>query len=349
MNAPGYVKVLQKDVAPSVDASCSPQIPIQLKRFGIILTDKRAKKITLMRINANFLTNKYTFLRASFLALQLARSVSEHGVVRPQDVDRTTFPPNATLFNQTEILTRRRFLRSILGRLIPVATSVSPVKKKCGPARYADSEDPTSIEINTEGNMIKARTFPQLPDQQITTFLMSISQTRNFYDNLAEVMCKDESYVEPKDRRCWNGERIGEYTKTVVDATLDTQKYNPEVIPNTNLQIVDPKVADLADKLRHVHQMVITSLGGVNLLKAESYIQQGDDPEQGSGSGGGPTIEDEDDDHIDASGSGSGNTDEPSASPPQRSATTPKPTGSSAVTYPSFIVLIASFLIKFAV
>lgn len=86
----------------------------------------------------------------------------------------------------------------------------SQVKRNCGPARYAESEDPTSIEINTEGNMIKARTFPQLPDQQISTFLMSIAQTRNFYDNLAEVICKDESYVEPKDKRCWNGDRIGE-------------------------------------------------------------------------------------------------------------------------------------------
>lgn len=55
--------------------------------------------------------------------------------------------------------------------------------------------------------------------------------------------------------------------------------------------------------------MVIVSLGGVNLPKAESYIQQGDDPEQGSGSGGGPNIEDDDDDRNDASGSGFGNTD----------------------------------------
>lgn len=90
------------------------------------------------------------------------------------------------------------------------------VKRNCGAARYAEAEDPTSIEINTEGNMIKQRNFPQLPDHQINIFLASIAQTKNFYDNLAEVMCKDESYAEPKDRRCWNGERIGEWVQSIL-------------------------------------------------------------------------------------------------------------------------------------
>jgi hypothetical protein len=45
------------------------------------------------------------------------------------------------------------------------------------------------------------------------------------------------------------------YTKTVVDVGLDMQKYNPEVKPMTNLQNVDPRVADLVDKLRHVHHV----------------------------------------------------------------------------------------------
>lgn len=46
------------------------------------------------------------------------------------------------------------------------------------------------------------------------------------------------------------------YTKTVVAAGPDMQKYNPEVkLTSTNLQNVDPRVANLADKLRHVHQV----------------------------------------------------------------------------------------------
>lgn len=42
----------------------------------------------------------------------------------------------------------------------------------------------------------------------------------------------------------------------MVAAGPDMQKYNPEVkLTSTNLQNVDPRVANLADKLRHVHQV----------------------------------------------------------------------------------------------
>lgn len=45
------------------------------------------------------------------------------------------------------------------------------------------------------------------------------------------------------------------YTKTVVDASQDMQKYNPEVKPNPNPQNGDKRIADLADKLRHIHNV----------------------------------------------------------------------------------------------
>lgn len=45
------------------------------------------------------------------------------------------------------------------------------------------------------------------------------------------------------------------YTKTVVVLGRDMQKYNPEVKPMTNLENIDPRVADLVDKLRHVHHV----------------------------------------------------------------------------------------------
>lgn len=48
---------------------------------------------------------------------------------------------------------------------------------------------------------------------------------------------------------------ICRYTKTVVAAGPDMQKYNPEVKLTPNLQYVDPRIANLADKLRHVHQV----------------------------------------------------------------------------------------------
>lgn len=41
----------------------------------------------------------------------------------------------------------------------------------------------------------------------------------------------------------------------VVDVGLDMQRYNPEVKPMTNSLGVDPRIAELADKLRHVHHV----------------------------------------------------------------------------------------------
>lgn len=37
------------------------------------------------------------------------------------------------------------------------------------------------------------------------------------------------------------------------------QKYNPEVMLSSNLQSVDPRIANLADKLQHIHQVQITN------------------------------------------------------------------------------------------
>jgi hypothetical protein len=91
------------------------------------------------------------------------------------------------------------------------------------------------------------------------------------------------------------------YTKTVVDVGLDMQKYNPEVKPMTNLQNVDPRVADLVDKLRHVHHMAMSSLGSSG---AEvDYMQR--DGVEGSGSGNGADFEDNDEEYN-TRGSGSG-------------------------------------------
>lgn len=80
------------------------------------------------------------------------------------------------------------------------------------------------------------------------------------------------------------------------------QKYNPEVKPSTNIQNVDSRVANLADKLRHVHQMVMSSLGSVNLPESDNFMQG--DGADGSGSGSGPDFSDDDD--VDVRGSGSG-------------------------------------------
>ncbi|XP_022901020.2 division abnormally delayed protein isoform X1 [Onthophagus taurus] len=188
------------------------------------------------------------------------------------------------------------------------------VKRNCGPLKFAEKEYPLlsdgSAEVGENGGggtgggkqrMSSSRNFSQLPVAQINNFLTSIAQSKNFYDNLAENLCK-EDFAETRDKKCWNGERIGEYTKTVVDANLGMEKYNPEVKPR--MDITDPRIAALADKLRHVHQTVISSLGGVNLPEADNYVQQqGDDPDGGSGSGYGG-IDEENETVYSGSGDG---------------------------------------------
>ncbi|XP_074041639.1 division abnormally delayed protein isoform X2 [Leptinotarsa decemlineata] len=185
------------------------------------------------------------------------------------------------------------------------------VKKTCGAAEFSQKEDPLIAETSTptlisssgKPRSTNPRNFSPLPENELSHFLSAIGKTKGFYANLANTLCQDESFAERKDKQCWNGERIAEYTKTVVDVGLDMQKYNPEVKPNTNIQSVDPKVANLVDKLQRVHHMAISSLGS-NYSDAD--YMQGDGAE-GSGSGSGPDIEedDQDDDHI-GSGSGSG-------------------------------------------
>jgi hypothetical protein len=43
------------------------------------------------------------------------------------------------------------------------------------------------------------------------------------------------------------------YTKTVVAATVNAQKYNPELI--WTQRSPDPRIAQLSDKLRHIRQV----------------------------------------------------------------------------------------------
>lgn len=187
-------------------------------------------------------------------------------------------------------------------------------KKFCGLPNYSSKEDPLGVETSTpptgaggaktKFTPTRAPAFLPPPEQHFVYFLTSISKTKGFYGGLADSICRDESFAEPNDRRCWNGERIAEYTKTVVDASIDMQKYNPEVKPNVNLQNGDKRIADLADKLRHIHTVVMNVLGSTYSNEFDSM--QRDSGADGSGSGNGPDIEDEDDEYTRGSGSGDG-------------------------------------------
>ncbi|CAG9859545.1 unnamed protein product [Phyllotreta striolata] len=184
------------------------------------------------------------------------------------------------------------------------------VKKICGTPEFSRKENPllidssTPLSIPAKPRSTKPRIFSPLPENELSQFLAAIGKTRGFYANLANTLCQDESFAERKDQQCWNGERVAEYTKTVVDVGFDMQKYNPEVKPSTNIQSIDPRVANLVDKLRRVHHMAVSSLGpNYSSAVDADYMQR--DGTEGSGSGSGPDIE-EDEDMPRGSGSGDG-------------------------------------------
>ncbi|KAK9869571.1 hypothetical protein WA026_003323 [Henosepilachna vigintioctopunctata] len=185
-------------------------------------------------------------------------------------------------------------------------------KKFCGLPKFSDKEDPLATETSTLANThsggpklrfspTRASAFLPPPETQLLQFLTSISKTKGFYGNLADTLCQDDSFAVPNDRRCWNGERVAEYTKTVVDSSLDMQKYNPEVKLNPNPS-GDKRIADLADKLRHIHSVVLSALGSTSSNEFDSM--QRDSGIDGSGSGNGPSDQEEEEYNR---GSGSGN------------------------------------------
>ncbi|XP_063972566.1 division abnormally delayed protein [Diachasmimorpha longicaudata] len=144
---------------------------------------------------------------------------------------------------------------------------------------------------------------------QLGNFLASVVRSRTFYGTLDDAIC--EEYPE---RHCWNGQRIGEYTKTVVDSSLTAQKYNPEFAMALNAgtpNYGNSNTSALIDQLRHINQMVQLQLASA----PDSGALLSDEAQDGSGSGANPNwnrgivvnSDDEDvDDDNEASGSGMG-------------------------------------------
>ncbi|XP_011141588.1 division abnormally delayed protein isoform X2 [Harpegnathos saltator] len=151
---------------------------------------------------------------------------------------------------------------------------------------------------------------------QLGNFLASIVRSRIFYGTLADSICED--YPE---KHCWNGERVGEYSKTVVDSSQTAQRYNPEftitTMSSTPASYGNTNISALIDQLRHINQMVQSQLA--SSPDAGAFL--GDEALDGSGSGdtpywrphanGGMDDDEDGDDHDDddeASGSGMGPT-----------------------------------------
>ncbi|XP_057327797.1 division abnormally delayed protein [Microplitis mediator] len=186
----------------------------------------------------------------------------------------------------------------------------------------SSSSSPPSLEerlaaVVHPGNTQAHRPVPTQLHVQLGNFLASVVRSRTFYGTLADNICE-----EYPDRHCWNGERVGEYTKTVVDSSLTAQRYNPEftVISGSTTGLVstygNSNTSVLIDQLRHINQVVQSQLASA----PDSGVLLADEALDGSGSGARPEwktkiddggMGDEDDsenDDEEASGSGMGPT-----------------------------------------
>ncbi|KAK2580718.1 hypothetical protein KPH14_011346 [Odynerus spinipes] len=157
------------------------------------------------------------------------------------------------------------------------------------------------------------RTLPTKLHTQLGNFLASVARSRTFYGTLADTICE-----EHPDKHCWNGERVGEYSKTVVDSSLSAQRYNPEFTVTTASSTAsygNTNTSVLIDQLRHINQIVQSQLAsapdGGTLLADEAHdgSGSGDRPGWRNKGNGGDMEDDEDqtdDDRDDEEISGSG-------------------------------------------
>ncbi|XP_075235651.1 division abnormally delayed protein [Lycorma delicatula] len=194
------------------------------------------------------------------------------------------------------------------------------VKKVCGPSKLVpettSQQTATQLLPSTGTSVIVpgvtvsslAQGHSRSSDEHsplLGVFLRALesTQAKGFFANLAEALCSDESFAETRDTaECWNGQRVGEYTKTLVRPGVDAQKYNPELVWMESDP--DPTIRSLSDKLRHIRQVVMGQLSQTQNLVSESYMR---DEEEGSGSGQQPVDDDEDDQYEwPHQGSGSG-------------------------------------------
>ncbi|XP_076762850.1 division abnormally delayed protein [Xylocopa sonorina] len=168
------------------------------------------------------------------------------------------------------------------------------VRKVCGRAELQPSigEAVTDAAAKTTSNGPEVhaaatsgthRTLPTQLHVQLGNFLASVVRSRTFYGTLADTICE-----EYPDKRCWNGERVGEYTKTVVDSSLTAQKYNPEfaitTASSTTASYGNTNTNVLIDQLRHINQILQTQLAST----PDSGILLADEARDGSGSGDRP-------------------------------------------------------------
>ncbi|XP_049800176.1 glypican-5-like [Schistocerca nitens] len=222
-----------------------------------------------------------------------------------------------------------RITEAIMIAMVPAPNLEEKVKRSCGPHKWDESSPDSSQgeEEEVEAGEAAGGGGPRqlasgqsevlgvtLTQGHITTgsgqdtlssklqhFLTSLTRSRGFYANLAESLCSDESFAETRDTAdCWNGQRVGEYTKTVVASSVTAQKYNPEL--TWTPYNPDARIAELSDKLRHIKQVVVSQLTETPPALSFTHYEEG----SGSGQepGGGWDAEQDGGWRDDGSGSG---------------------------------------------
>ncbi|XP_051166931.1 division abnormally delayed protein [Leptopilina boulardi] len=201
---------------------------------------------------------------------------------------------------------------------------------------------------------------------QLGNFLASVVRSRSFYGTLADNICE-----EYPDEKCWNGERVGEYVKTVVDSSLLAQKYNPEFTLSASLNSAvvglskhgnnNGNTSVLIDQLRHINQVVQSQLS----LAPDIGMPLADEAFDGSGSGAGWTLtgrdrdtddsdnEDEDnagddEDGHESSGSGMGPTTLYPTQDVNRNGNGETPKASDSTIISVSVIALATFCISLA-
>ncbi|GBP39600.1 Glypican-5 [Eumeta japonica] len=141
------------------------------------------------------------------------------------------------------------------------------------------------------------------PDTELLQFAAQLAANKRLFAGLSDRLCDEPELAHADNARCWTGEGVGEYTKPLVTSnSLSDQRYNPEVSDVTPL----PRVAALADQLRHARQVLVSHKWSSSPT-AEAFMQ-GDEAEveHDMGSGSGRSLDDSPDYDADGSGDGSG-------------------------------------------
>ncbi|KAJ6619227.1 Division abnormally delayed protein, partial [Pseudolycoriella hygida] len=103
-------------------------------------------------------------------------------------------------------------------------------------------------------------------------------------------VCEDEDLKED-DRHCWTGDRISDYTQTVMANGVDAQRYNPEVPLEQNAYAKTNKLNELVDKLIRLR---LTITNAITPSQQMYDIQSDMARQEEEGSGG---FRDEEDDY----------------------------------------------------